>query len=159
MLKYITVTALLITSVYQFKGVQTLHSEIERMTLVECNSCHPKAKRSIIQNYFSIMDSLEKQGANYTQRDKEIRLQLENYIKQKSALEFRPFISNLTKNDSTTRFELDIGHFQKITDGYVYLQGIKTLYNSDQCLPEKYDSISAVWINNITGQRKSITYP
>lgn len=159
MLKYFTILLLIIASIWQVSRIQTLHSEIDCMTRLECYSCNTKAKRSIIQNYFSIMDSLEKKGELYRQGDKETRLDLENYIKDKSALEFRPFISNLIKNDSTTQFELDIGHFQNITEGYVYHSGIKTLYNSDQCLPEKYDSITAVWIDNITGQRKNITYP
>ncbi len=159
MLKYFIILLLVMGSIWQVTRIQTVHKEIDCMTRVGCYNCQPKGDYSFLKNYYSAIDSLESVGPEFLEIDEAMKLELKTYMERKSELEFRPFISNVIRGDSTTSFELDFGCFQKITEGYIYNKGIKTLYNSDQCLPEKYDSLVAYMVDNVTGDRKRVRYP
>lgn len=157
--KYVTLSLLILAAIWQVTRIRVLHNEINCISRIECNYCEPQNGHSFFTNYFSKLDSLESPDEYYSEEDKRNRLDLErnNYIK--SNLVFRPFISDVVIDDSCTSFNLNIGQFKKITDGHLYHLGIKSSYHSDQCLPEKFDSIVSYWVDEVTGMRFKIIYP
>ena len=159
MLKYIMIILLLTASIWQGLRINTLHNEVDCISRIECNYCQPKARNSVIKNYFSILDSLENYNSYYSSEDQRIKSDFARQMKTKSKLDFRPYISDIIKDDSCTSFNIDIGQFKKITDGFIYYKGLKSIYNSDQCLPIKYDSLEAYWADDVIGYRWKMMYP
>ena len=159
MIKNITIFLLLLATTWQILRINILHKEVNCISRIECNYCQPKARNSVIKNYFSILDSIENPSIIYSAKDQRNESNLTRDLKIKSTLDFRPHISDVVKDDSCTSFNINIGQFKKITDGYIYHKGLKRIYNSDQCLPIKYDSLVAYWVDDVTGQRKKIMYP
>lgn len=159
MIKYITIFLLLLATTWQILRINILHKEVDCISQIECSYCQPKAMNSFIKNYFSILDSLDNHISYYSTEDHINEADLERNMKSKSNLDFRPYISDVVKDDSCTSFNIDIGQFKKITDGYLFHNGLKSKYNSDQCLPIKYDSLVAYLVDDVTGDRRKMMYP
>jgi len=158
MLKPLTIILLTFLLIWQILRIQTLHKEIDCIGRIVCYSCQTPSTESPFKNYFTAIDSIENTGRNFIKEDLRSNEELQNGMRTKSSLEFRPYITDVVIGDSITSFQLEIAHFTKITDGYIYHNGNRSEYHSDDCLPAVFDSLVAYLVDDITGERRKMIH-